>query len=212
MRRRSTGCRSIGASILPPAVMTPTHTAWYSRWILAGGERLGKRRARGFAAGDDQDAPTCPCRGDGRCRRAAASRGAASYASSAFCSVRSGFPAPGCTTRPAGLSTTRTSASSQATTSGECLRDVRDGVLVGRVELDALAAGDDVAWPQHAAIDAQHSVVDPALQARARELRQGVGQRLVEAPPGRLRRQAQFALVTGGTHAGRERSFAGILR
>ena len=55
-------------------------------------------------------------------------------------------------------------------------------------------------------------VVDPALQARARELGQGVGERLVEAPSGRLRRQAQFALVTGGTHAGRERSFAGILR
>ncbi len=92
------------------------------------------------------------------------------------------------------------------------LRDVRDGVLVGRVELDTFAAADDVARPQHAAIDAQHAVVDPALQARARELRQGVGQRLVEAPSGRLRRQAQFALVTGGTHAGLERSFAGILR
>ncbi len=92
------------------------------------------------------------------------------------------------------------------------LGDVRDGVLVGRVQLDALAAGDDVARPQHAAVDAQHAVVDPALQARARKFRQGVGQRLVEAPPGRLRRQSQFALVTGGTHAGREWSFAGILR
>ncbi len=64
----------------------------------------------------------------------------------------------------------------------DVLRRRRHRVVVRRVEHDAFATGDDVARPRDAAIDQQHPVVDPALQARAREFRQGVGERLIEAP------------------------------
>ena len=94
----------------------------------------------------------------------------------------------------------------------DVLRNRRDRVLVRRVERDALSARDDIARPRHAAVDAQLSGVDPALDARARILRQRVRQGLVETPAGRLQRQPQFALVSGGTHGGQDGSLFVILR
>ena len=49
---------------------------------------------------------SCPCRADGRCRRAARARAAARDAAARSASVPSQLPAPGWTTSPAGLSTT----------------------------------------------------------------------------------------------------------
>ena len=76
----------------------------------------------------------CPCRADGRCRRAAAPRGPDPGRASAFCRVWRGLPAPGCTTRPAGLSITSTSSSSWTTSSG-----IASGehLAIGRRSLDA---------------------------------------------------------------------------
>ena len=74
---------------------------------------------------------SCPCRAGARCPRAAAWRAPARDAAVRSSSVPSRLPLPGCTTRPAGLSSTTRSASScttaSAMSSGRCVASATAG-------------------------------------------------------------------------------------
>ena len=85
------------------------------------GDRLAQRAQRAVGLGDDDQARRCPCRGGARARRApraAPSASACPRPFSAFTSVPVQFPGAGCTTMPAGLSTTSSSSSSNTIASG----------------------------------------------------------------------------------------------
>ena len=151
---------------------TPMQTAWYSRWMPRAGSAATSARVQPQRARDDQEAAGVlvePVHDAGA--RHLASAG--SCASSAFCSVPSGLPAPGCTTRPAGLLMTMTLASSQTIDERHRLRPRRHGVLDRRIHAHQLTPGHGVAGPRDATVHADLPGIDPALQARARMLRQG---------------------------------------
>ena len=102
----------------------------------AGRLRCGRRPA----------GPTCRGRGGGRSRGGRAPRPSAisGYRATSPCtSVPVTLPAPGCTTRPAGLSTTSTSSSSWTTASGTdgSAPDHRAGLGPG-IDLDLVALGE----------------------------------------------------------------------
>src|SRR5690606_36258113 len=117
MRMRSRGWRSIGASAVPPETSAPTTTARYWR-CTSRAESCATSAVCASSVRATTITPevslssrcTMPARGS------AASAG--SRCSSAFTRVPDGLPAPGCTTSPAGLSITRTSASSCRIDSG----------------------------------------------------------------------------------------------
>ena len=203
MRTRSVGCRSIGASIVPPAVITPRQMASYSRWI----SRASSMRTSAVCAASVRATTSRPLVSlSSRCtmpaRGSAASCG--SCASSAFCSVRSGLPAPGCTTSPAGLSMTNTCWSRMHDRQRDRLR-----FGLGRrprrsaATSHLLAAVDLVPRPARRAVDEYLAGVDPGLEPAARIIRQQRRQRLVEALPrlvgGNLQAQAD-----GGSRHGVE--------
>ena len=129
---------------------------------------------------------TMPARGS------AASAGA--WCSSAFSSVPSRLPLPGCTTRPAGLSSTMSASSSctiverdrPAAAIGERRRR-RPPARRRRARRRATRrfAADDAPSTRHVA------GVDPALQAAARMLRHELRERLVEAQARERRRHRQ---------------------
>ena len=111
MRSRSPRCRPMGSSMVPPPVMTPTQAATYSRaMVRASSCRLSEVCASGVRATTNKPLVSLSSRWINPARGSAASFG--SSPSKAFCKVCRGFPAPGCTTRPAGLSMTSTSRSS----------------------------------------------------------------------------------------------------
>ena len=117
MRVRARTSRPTGASIMPLAGGSPCTIARYTRRIVRSASCF-TRSACALTVFATTSNPlvslsrrcTMPARGT------PASAGAC--ASSALSSVRSGWPAPGCTTRPAGLSITISCASSCTTLSG----------------------------------------------------------------------------------------------
>ena len=129
-----------------------------------------------------------------------ARRGA--YASSAFCSVRSGLPAPGCTTSPAGLLTTMTSSSSQAIDERRAPAR-RPGRRPHRARR-ARRARRPRRCRAAAARGRRRAAcrVDAALEARARELRQGSASAWSRRRAGRLRRQAAVRVGVGWNSCG----------
>src|SRR5690606_24058923 len=138
MRMRSRGWRSIGASAVPPDTSAPTTTARYWRCTSRADSWATKAvcacSVRATTITPDVSLSrrcTMPARGT------AASAG--SRNSRALTRVPLWLPAPGCTTRPAGLSMTRTSASSCSTVSGMSSGSAR--TWVSRVAVSRIS------WP-----------------------------------------------------------------
>ena len=116
-----------------------------------------------------------------------------SSASSAFCRVCARFPAPGCTTSPAGLSITKKCRSRKAIVNG-----MRFRLHVGRRACacarttHGLAAIDRIARPRRRAVDGHGACLHPRRQPRTGILRQCGSQGLVEALARRAFRQDQL--------------------
>src|SRR6476659_8640193 len=116
MRSRSRGWRSIAALAVPPATSAPTTMARYCRCT----PRADNCATSAVCAGSVRATTITPevslsSRWTMPARGSSASPG--SRGSSAFTNVPAGLPAPGCTTRPAGLSSTKTASSSYSTSS-----------------------------------------------------------------------------------------------
>ena len=109
-------------------------------------------------------------------------------ASSPFISVRSGTPAPGCTTRPAGLSITMRSASSKTMSSGiVCARGAASGAAGGASSMCS-PPRTACARLRARAIDADVAGRKPGLQPVARILREEARERLVQPRAAELAR------------------------
>ena len=120
IRSGSPGSRPIGASMMPCGALGCPHTSAVVPPPGGVGGELGDQRVGGLGrAGDDEqpraagveavhDARAHPARRRRRCSGKRASR--------PLTSVPRRLPAPGCTTRPAGLSTTMTASSAWTTT------------------------------------------------------------------------------------------------
>ena len=202
-------CRPIGASMLPPPSSrrcTPPGTRARSRAPRAPRPAWCAPRA----CARRPATRWCPCRGDGRCRRAAALE-VASCASSAFCSVWSDCPRR------------------DARRARRLVDDEDGGVLVDDVERQLLsrdaALGRQARFdgrdsppttrsraPTHEAVDEHRPLLDPALDARTRVLRQELGKRLVQPPSGEIRGQIEaMSLELGGQPCGPRLGGAAIL-
>ncbi len=93
---------------------------------------------------------------------------------SACTSVPVEWPRAGCTTTPAGLSTTSRCSSSQATVKGAgCSSATGAARRLALVDADDLARGEPVALGNGAAVDRDGAGVDEALRAAARAERPG---------------------------------------
>ncbi len=88
-----------------------------------------------------------------------------------------------------------------------------NGRLGRKFRLDAhpLAAGQAFPRSHHAAIEQDRTAADPALQPRARVLRQGGGERQIKARAGGLGRQLEFMDAELGVH-GAVAGAAGLIR
>ena len=140
-----------------PPVMTPTHTARYSRdMVRAISCRLSEVCASAVRATTNRPLVSLSRRWMRPARGNFASDG--SSPNRAFCKVCRGFPAPGCTTNPAGLSMTSTSASSCTSRS-------------------AIASGSTSGWPLHA------TVICTRIRAPASTMSRGL-----QLPPAHLHR------------------------
>src|SRR5256886_10293128 len=117
MRVRWVRCRPMGSVTVPPAVITPVHSARYSRPILR--EVIAAVRAA-CASGVRATTRRPLVSLSSRCTRPARGSRAScgSSASSAFCRVCRALPAPGCTTSPGGLLMMKTDGSWKRTASG----------------------------------------------------------------------------------------------
>ena len=166
---RCVGWRPIGAS----TVVAAREVAVHERQVLARARvRAASWRTRSVCASASWRRPggrSCPCRGDGRCRRAAARRAAGAWCSSAFSSVPSRLPLPGCTTSPAGLSTTservvlvaRSASAIACAASARRRRPASLGARRAPRRRASLWRGD----VDHGAVDADAAGLDPALEA-----------------------------------------------
>src|SRR6202789_1780362 len=120
--------------MVPPEVMTPTQTARYSAETdRAMSSRVSAVCASGVRATIRRPLVSLSSRWMMPARGIEARRG--SQPNNAFCSVCRGFPAPGCTTSPTGLSTTSTSGSS-------CT--ILSGIASGKTAADAASDSPDM--------------------------------------------------------------------
>ena len=114
----------------------------------------------------------CPCRAGARDPLAVVSRAPGADCSSAFCSVPERLPAPGCTTRPTGLSITSSAASSCTTLTG-----MASGSTGTAASSSVSSTSSSPPWSSARGLapspaDGEPPGVDPALQPASRELRQ----------------------------------------
>ncbi len=98
------------------------------------------------------------------------------------------WPAPGCTTTPAGLSTTSRCSSSQAMRSGDVLGHELHLDALRRLELELLAARDAVALRACRPVDRDGAGGEQPLRLLARAELGQRGEHAVEALPGRVGR------------------------
>ena len=170
----------------PAARRAPARGRCASRCARRAAHEVG---LRGRGSSRPPAGRSCPCPADARCRRAAPGAAPARACSSAFSSVPSGLPAPGCTTSPAGLSMTIRSSSSYTIVERHALRRRRRARRRRRRrERDLLAAHGLRARARRCAPSTRTwPGLQPCLQPAARILRETARQRLVQAQAGELR-------------------------
>ena len=167
MRVRTRRSRPSGASIVPVrALGRPSTSARYSRSIL---RALSAACSSASTASEraTTSSPLVSRSSRWTIPRAASGPPAAPCASSAWASVPAAWPRAGCTTTPAGLSTTSRCSSSHAIenfASGTSAASARRLLL----DLDRLAAAQRVALGLLLAVDPHQPVVDQALRRGAR--------------------------------------------
>ena len=157
-------------------------------------------------------ARSCPCRADARCRRAAASRARGSWCSSAFCSVPVRIAGAGVHDEARRLVDDDDVARPRRRSRARCpARAARRRRRPGRRGRCARRRRRMSRGRGTSAVDAQLPLVDPALEARCARTRAAASASAwSRRRPAACGGNRNCALVTGGTHAGRESVFCPV--